>query len=56
MSRHRCEAATVRGHQCRQKAIAYHQHTDGREYLVCKAHHTHLFKPVPHVPDRSQQR
>lgn len=50
--RRQCEAATVKGGQCRRNAVAYHQHGDGGEYLVCAEHRNYQFKPARQVIDR----
>ena len=43
----RCEALTRKGGRCKSKAMVYHQHQDGAEYLACLLRHRNAeFRPA----------
>ena len=46
MDSYRCEARTCKATRCKSKAIVYHRHKDGCEYLVCNRHHNEDFRPA----------
>jgi len=49
MTDRRCEALTRKGGRCKSKAVVYHRHTDGCEYLACNFHHSEDFRPATAV-------
>jgi len=48
----RCTAQTRKGSRCKSKALVYHQHKDGSEYLACLLHHNEHFRPAAGVHPR----
>jgi len=53
MTERRCEAKTAKGGRCKSKAMVYHWHQDGAEYLACMRHHNAEFRPAADVVARS---
>lgn len=48
----RCTAQTRKGTRCKSKAVVYHRHTDGREYLCCNRHASFEFRPAAGIDQK----